>query len=185
MGKNGESLLVVALWCVVSGAVALPGGRFGGGVVAAEPGGAKLDGWATSREELITRFLEALRQKDGAALERLRVNEEEYVEIILPGSVPEGQPLRTWPREVSAYFFRDLDTKSRYSQQQLLANFGGHRVRIENVEYEGGVKRYANHVAHRQLRLTLKNESGEEAVLETGSIAEIEGRFKFISFVAD
>jgi hypothetical protein len=157
-------------------------------VVAAKPkpkGLPDLSGWARSRDELIARFLEALQQNDNAELERLKVSEEEYVGFILPGSVAPGQPLRKWPREVSGYFYRDLNTKSMYAQQALLHDFGGRGLKLESVEYEEGTKKYANHVAYRQLRLKLKEPDGSESRLATGSIAEVKGRYKFVSFVAD
>jgi hypothetical protein len=82
-----------------------------------------------SREALIARFLAALAARDREALHRLRVDEDEYVEIILPGSVPPGTPLRVWPDDVRRYFWREFNTKSLYAETHLLEGFGGRHLR--------------------------------------------------------
>src|SRR5262245_43804876 len=138
-----------------------------------------------SKEELVKRFVDALGKKDEPGLSAMRVTQKEYVDIILPGAVAEGQPLRQWPQDVREYFFREFNQKSSMAEQELLLSYGGHEYVIESMEFEGGVKRYANHVAHRQLRLRLKDESGNERSLATGSIVEIDGRYKFMSYLAD
>jgi len=144
-----------------------------------------LSGGAKSKEELVSRLVDALSHQDAEKLRALRVNQEEYVGIILPGSVPKGQPLRKWPPDVTGYFFRDMDTKCRYAEQHLLELFGGHDMTVESFEFERGTTQFANYVAYRQLRVKLKDTTSKEADLATGSIAEVNGRYKFISFLAD
>jgi len=144
-----------------------------------------LHGGTTSKEALVARLVDALAHNDREKLRALRVDQAEYVDIILRGSVPKGQPLREWPPDVTGYFFRDLDTKCRYVEQHLLELFGGHDMKVESFEFSRGVTQFANHVAYRQLRVKVKDPTGKEAELATGSIAEVNGRYKFISFLAD
>ncbi len=143
--------------------------------------------WAPSQEELIKRFLGALRSRDAAALRGLRVTESEYCEVILPGSVAPGERLRAWPEEVTRYFWGQLNGKSLYSEQQLLQVYGGNPYVLKATEFTEGEQEYATYKAYKKLRLRLQveGEPDREAVLDTGSIAEIGGRFKFISFVRD
>jgi hypothetical protein len=139
-----------------------------------------------SADTLIHQFLRALEKDDPDALRRLRVTETEYREIILPGSVREGQPLRHYRKDIADYAWSSLDTRSWYHEQALLQGYRGRRFTVKSVEYDKGVGRYANHTAYRQLRLTLEEpETGTEVRLGTGSIVEIAGRFKFISFIND
>jgi hypothetical protein len=145
----------------------------------------KLSDGAPAADVLIARFLGALERRDQAALRALRVTEREYLDVILPGSVEKNQPRRRWPEDVSRYFWGEIDTKSIYSEESLLQAWGGQHWSLKNVEYERGTKQYAAYTAHRQLRLTLVNDDGEERVLATGSIAELGGRFKFLSFKRD
>src|SRR5262245_38283508 len=62
--------------------------------------GAGLERGYASKEALVKRFVEALGKKDEPTLSALRVSEKEYVDIIVPGAVAEGQPLRQWPQDV-------------------------------------------------------------------------------------
>jgi hypothetical protein len=55
-----------------------------------------------SEEQLIDRFLGALERKDADALRRLRVTELEYTQILMPGGVPEGRPLKPSPSKALA-----------------------------------------------------------------------------------
>jgi len=146
---------------------------------------AKLSDGAPSADVLISRFLDALERRDQAALRALRVTEREYLDVILPGSVGKNQPRRAWPEDVSRYFWSEIDTKSIYSEEALMEGWGGQHWSLKNVEYERGTKQYAAYTAHRQLRLTLVDGAGEDHVLATGSIAELDGRFKFLSFKRD
>jgi hypothetical protein len=140
-----------------------------------------------SEAELIDRFLGALERKDVDALRRLRVTELEYTEILMRGGVPEGRPLKPPPSKALADLAWGLvDTKSRYYEQNLLAEFGGRTLRRKAVTYEEGEERFANHTVRKQLRLMLEDQAaGKDVVLATGSVVEVAGRYKFASFVRD
>ena len=139
-----------------------------------------------SSDALIHQFLRALEKDDPDALRRLRVTETEYREIILPGGVREGQPTRHYRKDIADYAWSSLDTRSWYHEKQLLYGYRGRHFTVKAVEYDKGIGRYANHIAYRQLRLTLEEpKTGKEVRLGTGSIVEIGGRFKFISFIND
>jgi len=144
----------------------------------------KLEG-VPSEAALVDRFLEALRKNDAAALHDLRVTDAEYLGVILPGSVEPGQPLRAWRPDANQYFWGILDTKSRYSEINLLEQFGGRTYHLKSTEFAKGTKTYATYNAYRQLRLVLTGEDGEDVRLSTGSIAELGGQWKFISFVRE
>ena len=140
----------------------------------------------SSADDLIHKLLEALAKKDPDALRRLRVTEAEYREILLPGNVPEGQPLHPPSKELADLAWGLIATKSPYYEAVMLKNLGGLELEVESVDFEDGVKRYANHVLHRHLRLRLKDAAtGSHLELQTGSIVEIAGRYKFASFIAD
>jgi len=147
---------------------------------------------ASSKEELVQWLLEALEKKDLQALRRIRVTEAEYKDVIMKGSVEVGQPLRKWPAEVSDYAWKTLNTKSLYYERYLLANMGGKhfepkdgkRFESEDMTFDKGVKDYATYRAYRQLRLAIFAD-GRPGTLATGSIAEVDGQYKFISYIRD
>jgi len=158
---------------------------FSGATPAAEGPSTTVRGGATSADELITRFLQALRDKDQEVLRGLRVTESEYREIVMPGHVPVGKPLRKQPEDVTELAWRLLNTKSVYYELSLLEEFGGHGYEVKDVEYERGTQSYATYTAYKQLRLMLQRDDGQEVELRTGSVADIAGQFKFVSYIRD
>lgn len=144
-----------------------------------------LDNGAPSLDELIDRFVEALRDNDREALRRLRLTESEYREIVVPGHVPVGKPLRNWPDRVTKMAWDQLNTKSVYYESFLLSEFGGQEYVVDGVEWERGTERYATYSAYKQLRLMLHKPESDAVELRTGSVAEIDGQFKFVSYIRD
>ncbi|MBY0279092.1 hypothetical protein K2Z84_27480 [Candidatus Binatia bacterium] len=144
-----------------------------------------LSGGAASVDELLGRFVAAIEAKDVAALEALRVDETEYRKIIMPGSVKPGQPPQKLSAAADQYFWESLDTKSKYGGRALIAGYGGRKYRVTDVTWKKGVGEWAWFRCYDRLQLTMVDEDGAEHVLESGSVADVDGRFKFISFIRD
>jgi len=140
---------------------------------------------APSAEALIDSFLQALRDRNRDALRRLRVTESEYRGIIMPGHVAVGQQLKEYREDISKYAWDTLNTKSAHWEMALLSEFGGRAYEVKEISYAEGVQRYATYTGYRQLRLMLRSGEGSDVELATGSIAEIDGQFKFVSYVRD
>ncbi|MFM7140488.1 MAG: hypothetical protein ACKO2K_01020 [Alphaproteobacteria bacterium] len=137
-------------------------------------------------DDLVTAFLAALRRGDAGGLEKLRIGREEYLDVVLPGTVEPGEPLQRVDREKAGPFWWDyLSERSDLHRDDLVRLFGGRNLALVGMRFAKGVKPYANHVAHRRLVLELRDADGEIRDLQTGSVAEVDGRFKFISFVRD
>jgi hypothetical protein len=175
----------IRIKCAASLALALALTGSSAGVDGEEGRAGRLIHGAPSAEALIDRLLQALRNKDRDALRRLRLSEAEYREIVLPGHVTIGAPLRRYPEDVSKYAWGALNTKSAYYELTLLAEFGGRAYVVQDVAYEKGTDTYATYTAHKQLRVALRRDDGDVVELATGSIAEIDGSFKFVSFIRD
>jgi hypothetical protein len=139
-----------------------------------------------SIDSLLEKFRHALETKDKDLLRQLRVNRKEYLDIIMPGSVDEGQPRATYDKTARDYFWSILNTKSIYIEANLLNDFGGKPLKLTSVEYRHGIKRYRDYTAYKQLMLTIDDGSGQLADhMKIGSIAEVNGQYKFISYVRD
>jgi len=149
------------------------------------PSAARLEHGAPSIDKLIDDFVQAINDRDKARLRQLRVTQEEYVALILPGSVEPGQRRPVYNQEEVEYLWGILNGKSIYAEAGLLASFGGHHATVTEKDFRKGVKKYADYTAYKQLTLTLKDDKGTEATMRIGSIAEVDGQFKFISYVRD
>ncbi len=144
-----------------------------------------LQGGASSIGELLNQMVSALNTKDRGALENLRVTEEEYRGIIIPGHAEPGHAPQRIGEEAAEYFWGVLDTRSRFNAAGLLGNAGGQGLEVVDWSFTKGVKTYAGYTAHRRLELRVKSLAGSSEEIATGSIAEVDGRFKFISFIRD
>lgn len=139
---------------------------------------------SSSPDDLVGRFVTALAANDRAAIERLRVDEREYRDVIMPGSVKPGRPPQIMPDRKSEYFWRHHNTLSVYSLDGVLKGYGGGSLRLRRVEYLR-VEPFAWYTAYRDPILQLETATGEVVSLQLGSIAEYRGRYKFISYRAD
>jgi hypothetical protein len=145
----------------------------------------RVSGGAASIDELLARFLEAIRAKDRGALEEIRFTEDEYRHVILPGHVKKGEPPQRVGEKASQYFYAEANTKSFYHRESLLHRFGGKAYTVKSYRFLKGVEELAGYTAYWRLALTLADETGNEVELRTGSIGEVDGRFKFASYIRD
>ena len=145
--------------------------------------GIELTEAATSQTELIEHLLATLSARDLDALHALRATESEW-KTMFEWEVPIGARPRVVRADVQELAWRLLDTKSLYYERYLMQQFGGRRWDVKAVAFKKGTEEWAGYRIHRQLRLDLVGD-GNEVELATGSIVEIDGRFKFASFVRD
>jgi hypothetical protein len=138
-----------------------------------------------SVEDLVARFIDALEARDRRALARLRVDKAEYLRLILPGTTDPGQPPKRYPSDLRRFAWDMLDTKCRYWESTLLNLYGGKKLTLDGFDYREGVKEYAGYTAYRQLSLNVRDPDGGIQELRTGSVVEIDGRYKFVSFIRD
>ena len=170
---------------IVAVAVLLSGPHFVRADEVATPTSAvrlRLDGGATSIDTLLDAFQAAIDAKDERALHRLRVNQREYLEIIIPGTVKPGEPPRKVEPTPSMWFWQMLNQKSEDMGRHLIKVYGGHKTKRIAVKFTKGSREFGLYKAHGNVELTLQYETGEQQELRTGSIAEVNGRFKFIGF---
>lgn len=145
--------------------------------------GLRLTGASTSQTELIEHLLATLSAEDLDALHALRATESEW-KAMFEWQVPVGARPRATNAEVQDLAWRMLDTKSLHYERHLMHRYGGRNWKVEAVSFSKGTAEWAGYRAHRQLRLELVDD-GTEVELGTGSIVEVDGWFKFASFVRD
>lgn len=160
---------------VLCGLAALGGAKTG-------PVKLQLTNGAPSVDVLLDEFVAAVSAKDEAGLHRLRLTEAEYRDIIIPGTVKEGEPLRKVDATPSEFFWRMLNQKSEDVGHVIIERFGGQHYKRKDVTFTKGVRTFALYKAIGEVRLNLEDEQGVEKVLPTGTIAEVNGRFKFIGY---
>lgn len=143
---------------------------------------AGLSGGAASIDALLDQFLAAVTAGDLEALNRLRVTDQEYGSIIVPGMVAKGEPPRATFEKVNSVFFGMLNTRSHYAAQALIDRFKGKTLTRRELSFTKGVQDWAWYTARGDTFLVVTDEQGERYEFKTGWIAEVDGRFKFIGF---
>ncbi len=138
-----------------------------------------------SIDALVGRVLAALAKSDADALHRLRVTEDEYRTFIIPGSVKPGEAPQVLKEDESEHAWAWINTNSIYAVDNIIKNYGGHKYRLKKTEFAKGERRYAWYTAYKVVNLTLEDETGKEGELVLGSIADVDGQFKFIGLLGD
>jgi len=175
------TLAAIAALAVITGCAAL-GPRSSGGWMG---GAADLRNGAPSVDDLMQELVVAIRRNDEGALRTLRVSEEEYRGVILPGSVAPNETPREYAPKFESYLWGSLDQKNRHSERDLLTAYGGRTLTVEDAVFKRGVKVYRGYTAHSQLDLKLRDDKGADVTFEMGSVAQVGDRYKFISFIRD
>ena len=113
-------------WAVIVGllAVSASGGSTGASPSSNTASSYHLSGGESSIDGLLDKFRQALETKDKQLLRQLRVTRQEYLDIIMPGSVDENQPRATYNDTARNYFWGILNGKSIYVEANLLYDFG-------------------------------------------------------------
>jgi hypothetical protein len=137
---------------------------------------------APSVDVLMNEFVQALTKKDKDALNKLRVTKAEYVDLIVPGTVPVGQPPRLVSEQPKEYYWSLIETKSSYYADNLIGLFGGRAYRGRQLKFSRPTQEYAWYTAVGQVRLDLDGDDDRTYHLRTGWLAEVDGKYKFISY---
>ncbi len=126
----------------------------------------------------MARVLEALASADAAALDALRLTEEEHREILWPADPgrASGAPLDlAWDM---------LDRRSRSGVHKAMAEFGGRTLSLAGIEFARGTEPRGSYVLHRGTVLHARDSArGESVELRfLGSVIELDGQWKLVSF---
>ncbi len=174
------ALVVLGIGTVASHSSSQPPATLAGKV-----SGADLSQWSTSEERLVDQLIAALASNDPQLLHSLRVNREEYVSVIVPWTVPSGQPPRQVRDKVAEFYWQLIDSRSRDFGRMALKEFGGQKLKRVSYSFSEAPVEYAGYRAKGELRVEVENERGAPATVHSGWVAEIGGRYKLLGFEWD
>lgn len=126
-------------------------------------------------------MLTAVAANDRAALERVTLSEQEFRDHVWP-QLPAARPERNLP---FSYVWGDLRQKSGASLSKMLAEHGGRRYQLLDIEFDG-VTDYQSYRVHREATFRVRDAAGQEMTLRLcGSMLEQNGVWKVFSYVVD
>ena len=137
----------------------------------------------TSVEEIGRKVLEAVAQNDLERLEAMVITEEEYRKFIWPQS-PVSK-IEKW-QEHYDFVWNQQDSRSRHSLRSMLSRYGGKTYQLVSVRFDDETTNHNTYKAHRDARLIVIKSDGTEVELNLfGSIVEMNGQYKIMSFYTD
>ena len=147
-----------------------------------QPKAAPLEHTFSSPAALAQAVLESLARNDRPGLEALALTDREFRERVWP-ELPASRPERNLPLE---YVWGDLKQKSGGHLGQTLAQHGGRRYALVDIEYLGDTTSYATFAVSRRAQLRVRDDQGAEQVVRLfGSILRSGSEHKIFSYVVD
>ncbi len=136
-------------------------------------------GGESTPERLAIRILAAVEASDMNALQALRVNADEFTQILWP-EFPQSRPI-TNAKVGDVWFF--LDQRCHGGISAGLTDWGGQKLELLGLTYEVGRAPYTNFTLYDGVRLHVRAESGEEFALKfVGTLAERNGVWKVYAY---
>lgn len=137
-----------------------------------------LTGGYPSRDSLVTAMLAATAARDTAALVRMRLTAAEYAWLYYPAHIYTAPPYELDP----GTFWMMIEGNSNKGLGRLLHHRGGNRIVLRSYQCEASeaVRLPVREWNRCTLQLTVNRVEGNEQLF--GSIVEIGGRYKFVSY---
>jgi len=137
----------------------------------------RLQNGATSEWELGERVLQALKDRNRAALHALRITEKEYREHVFPEF---DEAKGTIPVDLHWYH---LNVRSHAGLEDALDSYGGKSMELLDVLPTKGITKYATYELWNKVELMVRFPDGQTAQVRIfGSVVHMDGRWKLLSF---
>lgn len=137
-------------------------------------------GSAASIEELVSRFLDKLKQQDREGIAALALNRDEFEQNVWP-YLAASEPGTNMTVD---FVWGQLNVRSRSSLASLSSRYAGRDYRLQSIRVTGGREEGDGFTLYRDVKLQLEETNGEQRELKLfGSVIEIEGCYKIFSFV--
>lgn len=134
-----------------------------------------------SAEALAERVLEALAKQDEQSLKGLVLTKEEFCTYVWPELPSSEIKNLTCDWVWDSFYPSDVA-----GLRQTLRMHGGKQYSLVRVRFAKGVTEYKTFKVHEESRVVVKDDSGQEREFKLfGSMLELEGQFKLLSFVVD
>jgi hypothetical protein len=135
----------------------------------------------SSSEALAAAFLARLHSGEPAALQELRLTQDEFCTFVFP-----ELPAARLPNVPCDFVWSQATLKSDAGLSRTLAVHRGRSYTLQAVRFRGEPTRYPSYTVHNEAVLTVKDERGDAAELRLfGSVLEMDGQYKLFSFVTD
>jgi hypothetical protein len=141
--------------------------------------GADLGGWYSSIPTLVEDALARAAADDMEGLTRLRVTEREHEELLWP-AFPASDPALNIPH---SFAWSNLQKSCWRGQHALVSMLERGQWAVRDIEHPGGIEPYSGFRLHRDTLVQVEGPDGAQRDIHLlGSVVEIDGRFKLLSY---
>ncbi|MGK2963765.1 MAG: hypothetical protein ACSLFK_16715 [Gemmatimonadaceae bacterium] len=141
---------------------------------------AALEGGASSAEELIEDFFEAIANGDSTAIARMAVSRAEYGFLYYPTSIYTGKPYELAP-DIAWLLSSETSLKAA---RRLVRRLGGQQLNVSGWTC-GNVKQEGLNTILSNCSVSLVQDQGRRTRQLFQSLIERDGRVKFLSYAGD
>lgn len=142
----------------------------------------QLAGSKGSPESLARHFLEALANRDRDKLTESVLNRQEFEQYVYP-KLPASDPRANISAE---FLWKQTHLRSQAGLSRTWGRHAGKKYRLLGYGFAGGEQDYDSFVIHKDTRLLVRDEKGQEQELDLfGSMIEMDGEYKIYSLVVD
>lgn len=138
-----------------------------------------LQGGSRTRDELVRVFIRAIEQNDTAALRAMVMDAAEFITYYYPASPYTGEPYRQSP----SFVWFQFQQHSQQGVTRLLGRFGGAHTGFGGYDCAAQSRRQGNAVMWENCLVRWRLH--DDPVRLFGTIIEVDGHFKFISYTND
>lgn len=130
-------------------------------------------------EELFDNLFEALERKDTSALIGMMISEKEFKEWLW-WEFPASRPVANVPID---FAWQNHAQNSSKGLRLALRKYGGKKLVYVSHRFEEGEDKYQSFIIHTKTRVTAVDTTGKELeIKEFGSVVEMNGRYKLLSY---
>lgn len=142
-----------------------------------------LEGAAASPRELVAHVLDAIVERDTAALVSMLVDADEYAEIVYPELGAHYAAARDTRIETRQFLWEHQRLDALKGMRSALRELGGRRLTFVTVEFTEGEKRFPSYRLMEGAVVSVTEADGAPATLHMlGTLIEKDGRYKLLSY---
>ncbi|MEW6130175.1 MAG: hypothetical protein AB1757_24275 [Acidobacteriota bacterium] len=135
----------------------------------------------TSPEALCRNLLNALARQDLEALKAMRITKDEFCNYLFP-----ELPSSRLPNVTCDFVWQQATLKSDGGFYKMYPQHQGKKYAFVALRFAKGQDTYSTYRIHKASLITVRDETGKQQELRLfGSLLEMDGKYKLISFVMD
>lgn len=153
------------------------------GIGAPASGDVQLSESAGSIDALIKEALNAYAGNDTATLQRILITQKEFDTYLYSEFGKHYPAARDTSTQVREFIWNNHTLSAAKAMRKSLRELGGQEMELVSVNFRDGIKDFGSYKIHEGTNVKVRLKDGDEAdMVALGSIVEMNGRYKLLSY---